>query len=82
MDNQMLKKKLDIKFCLLEHRTAGQRFLWARQGHQRSHMFPIGQSDESRGGRMAEKEKYYVRIELVTFRTKDSTSHRATMTNR
>ena len=54
MDNQMLKKKLDIKFCLLEHRTAGQRFLWARQ---RSHMFPIGQSDESRGGRMAEKRK-------------------------
>ena len=57
MVNQMLKKKLDIKFSLLEHRTAGQRFLWARQGQQRSHMFPIGQSDESRGGRMAEKRK-------------------------
>ena len=79
MDNQMLKKKLDIKFSLLEHRTAGQRFLWARQ---RSHMFPIGFNRMNRGvAGWQKKEKYYVRIELVTSRTIDSKSHRATMTN-
>lgn len=79
MDNQMLKKKLDIKFSLLEHRTAGQRFYGLDKGHT---CFRLANRMNRGVAGWQKKEKYYVRIELVTFRTKDGKSHRATMTNR